>query len=168
MTEPGSAAPPGWYRDHTGYHRWWGGNQWGPYAPPPPPPRDNSRTLATICHLGSLAGGFILPLAIYLSEGDKKGSFVRHHAREALNFQITMMIASLGFVVLFFGFLFFGFFFLSGASDSSFGFFFPFPLFSLLWFVPVGFSVMGAVRASQDQWWRYPVAIRFVKGDDAG
>jgi uncharacterized Tic20 family protein len=162
VTEPGSAAPPGWYRDHTGYPRWWDGTQWGPYAPPPPP-RDSSHTLAVICHLGSVAGGFILPLAIYLSEGNKN-SFVRHHAREALNFQLTTLIAYLG------GFLlFFGSFFLSAASDSSFpGFFFPFSLFSMIWFVPVGFSVMGAVRASQNQWWRYPVAIRFLKDEIAG
>lgn len=163
MTEPGSAAPPGWYRDHTGYPRWWDGAQWGPYAPPPAVPRDSSQALAVIAHLGIVAGGVILPLAIYLSEG-KKNSFVRHHAREALNFQLT-------FLILFFvGFLlYFGSFFLSFAADSSFpGFFFPFSLMPLIWFGAIGFSVMGAVRASQHQGWRYPVAIRFLKGDEAG
>ena len=131
--------------------------------PPPPPPRDTSRTLAVISHLGGVAGGFILPLAIYLSEGNKN-SFVRHHAREALNFQITYLIVYLVGVALFFGS-----FFLSVASDRSFpGFISPLPLFSLIWFGSIGFSVMGSVRASQNQWWRYPVAIRFLKDEIAG
>lgn len=116
-----------------------------------------------ICHLGTVAGGFILPLAIYLSEGNKN-SFVRHHAREALNFQLTFLIAYLVGAVLLFGS-----FFLSFAGDSSFpGFISPFPLFSLIWLGSIGFSVMGAVRANQQQWWRYPIAIRFFKGEPAG
>ncbi len=163
MTIPGSSAPPGWYRDHTGYARWWDGTQWGPYAPPPPPRRDSSQTLSVLSHLGTVAGGVILPLAVYLSEG-KKNSFVRHHAREALNFQLTFLIAYLGCFLLYFGS-----FILSLARDDSFpGFFFPFPLMFLVWFGAIGFSIMGAVRASQGQWWRYPVAIRFLKPDDEG
>jgi uncharacterized Tic20 family protein len=158
VIEPGSSAPPGWYPDHTGYPRWWDGTQWGPYAPPPPARQDWGQALSVISHLGTVAGGVILPLVIYLTEG-RKNAYVRHHAREALNFQLTFLIASLGGMLLFFGS-----FLLSFASDSSFpGFFFPFPLFWLIWLGAIGLSILGAVRASQHQWWRYPVTIRFVK-----
>ena len=163
MTEPGSGAPPGWYPDHTGYPRWWDGAQWGPYAPPPPAPPDSNQALSVISHLGTVAGAVILPLVIYLTEG-KKNPFVRHHAREALNFQLTCLIVYLGGFLLFFGSTL-----LSFVGDSSFpGYFFPFPLFSLIWFGAIGFSILGAVRASQRQLWRYPVGIRFFKADEAG
>jgi len=120
-----------------------------------------------ISHLGTVAGGIILPLVIYLTEG-KKNPFVRHHSREALNFQITFLIVYLGGFLLFFG-SFAVSLAVSSAGDGSFlGFFFPFPLLFLIWFGAIGFSIMGAVRANQGQWWRYPLAIRFVKGEASG
>ncbi|HSH58958.1 MAG TPA: DUF4870 domain-containing protein [Acidimicrobiales bacterium] len=166
MNEPGSAAPPGWYQDHSGYLRWWDGARWGPYAPPPAP-QESGQALSVVSHLGIVAGGFILPLVIYLTEG-KKNPFVRHHAREALNFQLSFLILYLGTFVLLVGA-----FFVPAASsfgdDGAFsGFFFPFPLIFLVWFGALGFSIMGALRANQRQWWSYPLAIRFVKGDDGG
>ena len=166
MTEPGSGAPPGWFPDYTGYPRWWDGAQWGPYAPPPPAPQDSGQALSVVSHLGTVAGGVILPLVIYLTEG-KKNPFVRHHAREALNFQITFLIVYLGAFLLFFGsfFLSFAFSFADGDGSSFAGFFFPFPLIFLVWFGAIGFSILGAVRASQRELWRYPVVIRFVKDD---
>ncbi len=166
MTQPGSAAPPGWYQDHTGYLRWWDGAGWGPYAPAPPAPQESNQALSVLCHLGIVVGGVILPLVIYLTEG-KKNAFIRHHAREALNFQITFLIVYLGAFALFFGAFFVSM--LSSIDGDGFsGFFFPFPLIILVWFGAVGLAIMGAVRANQRQWWSYPVAIRFVKGDDAG
>jgi uncharacterized Tic20 family protein len=167
VTEPGSGAPPGWYRDHTGYLRWWDGSQWGPYAPPPPAPQDAGQALSVVSHLGTVAGWVILPLVVYLTEG-KKNSFVRHHAREALNFQLTFLIVYVGASLVFFGS-----FFLSPvlpiADDGFFtGFVSPFPLVFLVWIGALAFSVLGAVRASQRQWWRYPVAIRFVKDEPTG
>ncbi len=162
MTEPGSAAPPGWYRDHTGYPRWWDGAQWGPYAPPPAAPQDSSQALSVISHLGTVMFVVVVPLVVYLTEG-KKNSFVRHHAGEALNFQLTFLVVYLGGFLLFFGSFFLSTAF-SFAGDGSFpGFFLPFPLLFLSWFGAIGFSILGAVRASQRQWWRYPVAIRFLK-----
>lgn len=159
--------PPGWYSDHTGYRRWWDGAQWGPYAPPPQSPEESGQALSVLCHLGTVAGGVILPLVVYLTEG-RKNPFVRHHAREALNFQLTFLMVWLaGMALLFASFALS--FALVAASDSSLpGFFFPFPVLFLVWFGAIGVSVMGAVRASQRQWWRYPVAIRFVKADAAG
>ena len=110
-----------------------------------------------------MVGGVILPLVIYLTEG-RKNPFVRHHSREALNFQLTFLLAWLGGMAVLFG-LFFLTVAASVASDGSFaGFFFPFPLMLVVWAGAMAFSIVGAVRANQRQWWRYPVSIRFVRG----
>ena len=164
MTHQLNAAPPGWYPDQTGHLRWWDGARWGLYAPPRSP-TDSGKAFAVVSHVGMFAGGFVLPLVIYLTEG-KKDEFVRHHSREALNFQITFLavwiLAMGGFFLSFL---------LSVGADDDFGFFFPFPpLFPVLLMVQaasMALAILGAVRASQDQWWRYPLSIRFVKGSPA-
>ncbi len=154
-------APPGWYPDPGGLLRWWDGIQWVP-AQPPVSEETSGRTLAILSHLGAFFGGFLVPLVVYLMEG-KKNRFVRHHASEALNFQITFMIAWFaGFV------LFFGLSALQARTGTPIGLVVVFPLFFLVFFL--GFlvlavlSIVGAVRASQQQWWRYPISIRFVRG----
>jgi uncharacterized Tic20 family protein len=103
---------------------------------------DNSKILVILAHLGCVLGGFILPLVIYLVE--KRDPFVRHHAAEALNFQLAVIVAlvvSIPLMLLIVGF----FTFLAAMV--------------LNWV----FGIMGAIKASQGQWWRYPVNIRFVK-----
>lgn len=160
MSEPGSS-PPGWYPSPEGPMRWWDGTNWGAWATPPgspaypqqvpspygygspyPAANDNSKTLVVLSHLGCVIGGFILPLVVYLVE--KQNPYVRHHAAEALNFQLTMLIAmAVSFVLLL---VFVGFFTLLAAM-----------VLNYVW------GIMGAVKASQGQWWRYPISIRFVR-----
>ena len=163
--DPEVTAPAGWFMTEAGY-RWWDGQAWGMLAPPPPPVDDvtSGRGLAILCHFGLLIGGFIVPLVVYLVEGPKN-RFVRHHSREALNFNITLMIvwifvfvpAWIAILVSSFGhqsrnggpparvFLFFG-----GAM--------------VIWAFALGCSILGAIRASQGELWRYPICIRFVRG----
>jgi uncharacterized Tic20 family protein len=161
MGAPGQplAPPAGWYSDPDGAQRWWDGMQWGPAAPVRSEV-DDGKTLGIITHLGVLAAGFVLPLVIRLTEG-KKNAYVRHHAAEALNFQITFMIAWIaGFVAYAIG--------LFGSAQSSSS---P-PAWVLIIFVTMMvlmlanfvFSILGAVRAGQGRWWRYPINIRFVRG----
>ncbi len=60
---------------------------------------DDQNTWSVLSHLGGLAGavtsvpfgGCIAPLAIWLTQRHK-GPAVEHHAREALNFQLTVSI----------------------------------------------------------------------------
>ena len=47
-----------------------------------------------LSHLGPIFGGFVLPLVMFLVAKDKQ-PYVRHHACEALNFAITLFVASL-------------------------------------------------------------------------
>jgi uncharacterized Tic20 family protein len=158
-----ATAPPGWYPTLDGT-RWWDGQAWGPLAPGAQPIDDVSqgKTLALISHLGVFVGGFILPLVIRLTEG-KKNDYVKHHATESLNFNITLMIGWFaGFVILIVG----------AASTtpqdhnhSAPGWFLvAFVAFFAFWIAAVVFSILGAIRASQGVWWRYPVNIRFVRG----
>ncbi len=85
-----SAPDPGWYRDRDGRLRWWDGQAWGPTAPEQSE-EDSGRTVAVLSHLGVLVGGFPLPLIMRQAEGPRNG-FVRHHATEALNFQLTFLL----------------------------------------------------------------------------
>ncbi len=154
----GPLPPPGWYPDNSGHVRWWDGARWGAYAPPPPP-RHTWRWLSVVSHVGTFAGGFVLPLVVYLTEG-KKDQFVRHHSSEALNFQITFtLVWFAAFAVLLFTA------FISEAADAPpLPFLTVFPLMFVLFLAASALSILGAVRASQERWWRYPVAIRLVPG----
>jgi uncharacterized Tic20 family protein len=71
-------------------------------------------------------------------------SFVDDQGKESLNFQITITIASIvaAFTVL----LLIGFLLL--------------PAVLLFGFV---MTIIGAVKASNGEWYRYPLTIRFVK-----
>jgi hypothetical protein len=159
-----TTTPPGWYHDGTAL-RWWDGSAWGPYAPAMArDPVQEGKTLAVISHFGMFACWFVLPLVIRLT-GGRDNEYVRHHSTEALNFMITT-----GFIyVLASGFWFVGIV-LSVANDGdgppAFLAFMP-----LLWLLQAGvlaFSIIGAVRASQGVWWRYPISIRFVRGARPG
>lgn len=60
---------------------------------------DEDRTMALLAHLLTFVGGFIAPLIIWLVFRERS-EFVDHHGREALNFQISLMIWSFAAVVL--------------------------------------------------------------------
>lgn len=168
MTEPGSE--PGWYPAEPGFVRWWDGKAWGPptpgdgTAPPdegasrarrdsplaPRPwvplpgsvPGDNTKTLVTLAHLGFVLGAFIMPLAILLVEKDRP--FVRHHAAEALNFQLTVLLVCVVSVPLMV--IYVGFFTLLAAVVAD-----------------VVLGLVGVYQANQGRWWRYPVNVRLVR-----
>src|SRR5579871_4424202 len=59
------------------------------------PPTSDEKTLAILSHILTLVAGFIAPLVIFLIKKDES-KFVSDHAKESLNFQITVF---LGFIV---------------------------------------------------------------------
>ena len=151
-----STPPPGWYVDAAGMQRWWDGAAWGPAAPAQPA-EAQGRLLSLLCHLSMMMLAIIFPLIIRQTEGNKN-AFTRHHATEALNFQLTFL-----------GLWFCGFAVMAATSvtapdDPPALFFMIFALMFALFIGAVGLGVLGAVRASQERWWRYPIAIRFVRG----
>ncbi|MCB1555463.1 MAG: DUF4870 domain-containing protein [Xanthomonadales bacterium] len=125
-----------------------------PTPPPPVPPSDSGsptaeeRQWALFAHLSALSGflipfGNILgPLVIWLIKKDQL-AFVNDQGKEALNFQITVMIAvlvSAGLTVILIGFL-------------------------LLPIVGIGalvLTIMAAVKANGGERYRYPFTLRLV------
>jgi uncharacterized Tic20 family protein len=111
-------------------------------------PRDE-RLWATLSHLGVIAGfiipfgNIVAPLVIWLVQRDKS-SFIEHHAKEALNFQITITMLAIGAFVLMF--LIIGI-----------------PLLVLIGLGSVVFSIIAAIKANDGEHYEYPFNIRLVK-----
>jgi uncharacterized Tic20 family protein len=100
------------------------------------------RSLATFVHVLAIFFGFLGPLIVYLVSRDRD-PFVRHHASEALNFSITLLI---GYVVCFvLVFVLIGFL-----------------LLPVLWITSVVLHVMAAMAANRGEWYRYPLNLKLV------
>jgi len=113
-------------------------------------PTENERTWGMLAHLSALAGvvvwllGCVLgPLAVYLSRRDQS-EFVAEHAREALNFNITVTLAAIVCIALMVVFI---------------GFILGTALF-IGWLV---LTLIAAIRASEGERYRYPLSLRLVK-----
>jgi uncharacterized protein len=151
-------APPGWYHDGTAL-RWWDGGTWGPYAPAPV--RDlvqEGKSMAVLSHFGFLACWFVLPLVLRVTAG-RDNEYVRHHATEALNFMILATIVYVASLILMLSSIRF-----STTGGFPRGFVLGELVVGLLQVGVAAFAIVGAVRASQGVWWRYPISIRFVPG----
>ncbi len=102
----------------------------------------DARNMAMLCHiLGFL--GFIGPLVIWLVERDKH-RFVDEHGREAMNYQISMMIYG-------------------AAAWLSCILLIGIVLAPALMIAHIVLIVTGAMKAQRGQPWRYPIAISFLK-----
>jgi len=113
-------------------------------------PTESERTWGMLAHLAALVGlvvplvGCVVgPLAVYLSRRDES-EFVAAHAREALNFNITVVIGAVVCSLLMLVFV---------------GFILGTALF-IAWLV---LTLIAAIRASEGHLYRYPLSLRFVK-----
>jgi uncharacterized protein len=113
-------------------------------------PTENERTWGMLAHLSALAGlvlpmiGIVLgPLAVWLARRDQS-AFVTAHAKEALNFNITVLLAAVACMLLMLVFI--GF--LLGAA-----------LF-IAWLL---MTLIAAIKASEGAIYHYPFALRLVK-----
>ncbi|MEX0323519.1 MAG: DUF4870 domain-containing protein [Puniceicoccaceae bacterium] len=98
-----------------------------------------------LLHLSPILGvGLIGPLVVYLVTRNDAGSSIPDHAKETLNFHISMFIYVMIAVIL---------------CMVVIGIF----LLLILAIVSVVLAVIGAVRASDGIVYRYPFCIRFVK-----
>lgn len=106
-------------------------------------PSTDDRNLAMLAHLLGIVSGFVGALIIWLIKKDQS-AYIDDQAKEALNFQITMMIAYAGAWILMF--------ILIGML-----------LIPLLLVANFVFCILAAVAASNGKPYRYPVAIRLLK-----
>ena len=150
--QPPSAQPAGWYPDGTGGQRYWSGEMWTEHHQPAGAqlvPMGYAMSPADERQMGMLAHAlgiftWIGPLIIYLTQAEKS-LFVKHHATEALNFAITMFIATMiSFVLIFV---------LIGLV-----------LVPVVIVTSLAFHIMGAMAANRGEWYRYPISIRMIAG----
>lgn len=105
-------------------------------------PTSDERLMAILSHILCLVFvvGLIAPLVIYLIKKDES-KFVAAHAKESLNFQITVIIR--GFILFI----------------SIIGIF-------LLWILGIISTILviiATIKASENKLYRYPFNIRFIK-----
>jgi uncharacterized Tic20 family protein len=117
------------------------------------------RTWAMFAHIGSILAGFLVgmsflgPLIVMLTQGTKS-AFVRRHAVESLNFQLTVLIAliagSVASVVLL-------------IVTLGLGLLIFIPVLAAGFIAALIFTVIGGVKANNGEEYRYPINIRLVK-----
>jgi uncharacterized protein len=134
-----------------------------PYQPPasaPSPessaiPTADERNLGMLCHLlGIITGytlglGFLGPLVLWLMKKDTS-PFVDHHGKEALNFQLTVMLAifclgAVTFVLMFF---------VIGVLLI--------PVLVVVGIIALVIEILACIAAHRGEWYRYPFSIRFI------
>jgi len=114
------------------------------YAAPQPPlsPADE-KMWSILTHVGGILFHWVAPLIAYLVLKDR-GPFVRWHTRQALNFQLTLLIAYVVGIVLFIVFV--GIFVVLAAAVLN-----------------IVFGILAAMAANRGEFYRYPIAIEFIR-----
>ncbi len=104
------------------------------------PPTSDEKTMALLAHVLTFVFPVLAPLVIYLIKKDES-SYVAYHAKESLNFQITMFIICFVLVITIIGLL-------------------------LLWAVGIIYVVLiivATIRASEGKLYKYPFCLRLIK-----
>ncbi|MDQ0063907.1 DUF4870 domain-containing protein [Paenibacillus harenae] len=115
-----------------------------PYSPHP-----EEKQFAMLCHVIAFAGfiipfgSIIGPLIIWLIKKDQS-PYVNAHGKESLNFQISILIYGLVSAILWLVFI--------GIFVSI--------AVGIFWLV---MTIIGTIRATEGQYYRYPLTIRFLK-----
>ena len=117
-------------------------------APPPAPsgsaPQED-RTIGLLTHLSGIIAGFIVPLIIWLINKDKpEKSRLTDQSKEALNFQITLLIVYVIGIILSV--------ILIGALINL-----------IAWIACIVFSIIAGLAANKGEAYRYPFALRLIK-----
>ncbi len=102
----------------------------------------DDKNLGILAHLLGIFSGFIGPLIIYLVLEEK--SKAKEHAKNALNWQLSLLIYSVISAIL--KIVLIGFILL-----------FAIGILNLV------FSIIAAVKASNNEIYKYPLAIQFLK-----
>lgn len=117
---------------------------------PQTPEEKDARMWAMFCHLGGLLvntlipfANIITPLVIWMLKREEF-AFVDDQGKEALNFQISTTLYLIVCILL--AFLLIGI-----------------PLIFVLWIFHFVFTIVGAIKAYDGVYYRYPLTIRFVR-----
>ena len=105
-------------------------------------PNNNDKNIVTITHLGGILFSFIPSLIVWLLKKDDS-EYIAAQVKEALNFQITLLLAQFVAYVLIFilvGFL----------------------LLGLIWIFNIVFCIIAAISSSKGEDYRYPLTLRLI------
>jgi len=103
-------------------------------------PTSDEKTMAILAHVLTLVAPILAPLIIYLIKKDES-RYIAYHAKESLNFQITLMIAVLCLLVTIVGIF-------------------------LIFFIAIAglvLVIIATIRASEGILYKYPVSLRLIK-----
>ena len=103
----------------------------------------DDRNIAALTHAGGILFGFIPGLIVYLIKKDGGPVWLVQQSKEALNFQMTVLIA---YVVA------------TALSALMIGLI----LFPPIFLVNLIFCILAAIKASQGEVYRYPLALRLL------
>lgn len=103
-------------------------------------PTSDERMLAILSHVLTLFFWIFPPLIIYLIKKNES-EYVTAHARESLNFQITIGIIGIILLLTIIGAL----------------------LLWVLWVLMLVFVIIASIKASENKLYRYPMTIRLIK-----
>lgn len=104
------------------------------------PATQDEKTLAMLAHILTIVSSFIPPLVIYLIKKDES-KFVTTHAKESLNFQITMALIAIILFITIIGI----------------------PLLFVLGIVNLVLVIVATIRANDGKIYRYPFNWRIIK-----
>jgi uncharacterized protein len=128
-----------------------------PIQPPPPgapPGKDTekeARTMAMLAHLLGALFSFLGPLIIWLIKKDEH-PFINDQGKEALNFQLFLLIGYLLSGILWV---------VISLVTCGIGALLPLPL--IITVLQLVFGIIGAVKANQGEYYRYPLTYRFIQ-----
>lgn len=105
-------------------------------------PSADDKNIAVLSHLGGTLFSIFPSLIIWLLKKDDS-AYIASQSREALNFQITLLLAYIACWIL--AFILIGFVFMG-----------------VLWLANIILSILAAVATSKGEDYRYPLALRLI------
>ena len=105
-------------------------------------PSNDDKNIATVTHLGGTVFSFIPGLLVWILKKDES-TYIADQAKEALNFQISILIAS--FIASILIWLLVGF-----------------VLLPIIWIANVVFCIIAAIASSKGETYRYPLCLRLI------
>lgn len=105
-------------------------------------PSNDDKNIATVTHLGGTVFSLIPALIVWILKKDDS-AYISDQAKEALNFQITVLIAQ--FIAGILAIILIGFIFMG-----------------IIWILNVVFCIIGAIASSKGEAYRYPLCLRLI------
>jgi uncharacterized Tic20 family protein len=108
------------------------------------PSTSDDRTMGLLAHIGGIPTGFIIPLVIWLIKKDQS-RFVDDQGKEALNFQLNLLVHAAILTVI-------------GLATCGFGFllFIPWGVYAIV------MPIIAGVKAYGGDTYRYPATVRVI------